>query len=275
MADDASLTIPSITSDSEVEYRLHNRITQEYFGWPITPEVFNELFPFNIVFDSNLIISGLGNVFNRLCPAMINCSLRDYFKLRIPAVSFTYDSIVLHQDDEVYLECCKGCSLKFKGQMIVDTPSALIVYICYPIMDSLQQMSTCKIFVSDLFYLVDCQETIFLSMHLETAKRLRKKFEVAKKSLNTSQEEKKIENQRALDLLHSILPSFAVEKYLRGEEFKPAKYESVTVLFSDIEDFTNICDFSEPLEAVKLLDTLFSEFDHLSEIHGVFKVCNT
>lgn len=254
----------------------HNAITKWHpteTNWPITSEVFNELFPFNIVFDSNLVIVAIGNAFNRLCPAMVNCRLTDFFKIRVPTTSLTYDNIVLHQTSVFYLKCNKRCSMEFKGEMIVNPMTTQVVYICSPVVDSLESMNNCRIFVSDLFYLVDCQEAVFLNMHLTTAKRVRKSLEAAKHSLSTSRQEIEAEKQRSLDLLHSVLPFFAVDKYLKGEEFKPTKYDNVTVLFSDIEDFANVCDFYEPVEAVKLLDSLFSDFDHLSEQYGVFKVC--
>ena len=241
-------------------------------SWPITIEVFNELFPFSIVFDNNLVICAIGNAFARLCPSMVNCYLTDFFKIRFPAISNTYDNIILHQSSVFHLSCKKHCSMEFKGEMIVDSMAGEIVYICSPVVNSLQNMNSCNIFVSDFFYLVDCQEAVFLNMHLTTAKRVRKNLEAAKHSLDISQQEKEAEKERSLDLLHSILPSFAIEQYLKGEEFEPTKYDNVTVLFSDIEDFASICDYYEPVEAVKLLDSLFSEFDNLSEQYGVFKV---
>ena len=242
--------------------------------WPITKEVFNELFPFNIVFDNNLVIYATGDAFTRLCPAMVNCCLADLFEICVPAMSCTYANIVLHQSDMFQLSCKKQCKIDFKGEMIVDAKSGGVVYICSPVVDSLESMNSCNVFVSDFFYLVDCQEAVFLNMHLVTAKRVRKSLEAAKHSLDVSQQEREAEKKRSLDLLHSFLPSFAVEKYLKGEEFEPTKYDNVTVLFSDIEDFANICDYYEPVEAVKLLDSLFSEFDHLTEQYGVFKVSN-
>ena len=243
-------------------------------SWPITIEIFNELFPFNIVFDNNLVIHAIGNAFARLCPSMVNYYLTDFFKIRVPTICCTYDNIVLHQSDVFQLRCRKHCSMEFKGDMIVDPMTGEIVYICSPVVDSLKSMNSCNIFVSDFFYRVDCQEAVFLNMHLTTAKRVRKSLEAAKHSLDVSQQEKEAEKKRSLDLLHSILPSFAVETYLKGEEFEPTKYDNVTVLFSDIEDFANICDYYEPVEAVKLLDSLFSEFDYLTEQYGVFKVSN-
>lgn len=266
----------SDTKDYEEDYRIcDNAMVLTKTSWPITSELFNELFPFNIVFDSSLIILATGDAFSRLCPSMVNHYLTDFFKIHAPVISFTYDNIMLHKTDTFSLSCIKHCPMKFKGDMIVNEMSVQVVYICSPVLESFEYMNSCKIFVSDLLYLLNCQETVFLNMHLITAKRVRASLEAAKHSVYVSQQEREAEKQRSLDLLHSILPSCAVETYLKGEEFEATKYDNVTVLFSDIEGFANICDFYEPLEAVKMLDSLFSEFDHLSELYGVFKVCNT
>ena len=265
-----------LNDDEEQEYsHLENAIVKWQPVepiWPITAEVFNELFPFNIVFDKNLTICAIGSAFFRLCPSMIGCYFTDFFEICIPAISCTYDNVVLCQSDTFYVRCQKHCSMQFKGKMFVNAMSKEIAYICTPVVGSLEDMGSCSIFVSDFFYLVNCQEAIFLDMHLTTARRVRKSLETAKQSLHVNQLEIEAEKQRSLDLLHSILPSFAINGYLKGEEFEPTRYDNVTVLFSDIEDFANICDYYEPLEAVKLLDSLFSEFDLLSEQYGVFKV---
>jgi len=272
--DDGKLTEYNDLFDFREDYSV-NKLCLTKTNWPITPDVFNELFPFNIVFDSNLVVCGIGNVFNRLCSSLAHNNIADYFKLHTPPISFTYANITMHQNEVFHLKCRRNCTIEFKGEMIINSVSAQVVFNGSPIVDSLEFINKCNIFVSDLFYLMDCQEAIFLNMHLTTAKQVRKSLEAARHNLDISQRETKAEKKRALDLLHSILPSFAIEKYMRGEEFEPTKYDNATILFSDIKGFANICNFYEPLEAVKLLDYLFCEFDHLSEMYGVFKVCNT
>ena len=49
-----------------------------------------------------------------------------------------------------------------------------------------------------------------------------------------------VQKKQSLDVLYSVLPSFAADKYLRGEDFPPTKVDSLTVLFSSIKGFADI-----------------------------------
>ena len=49
-------------------------------------------------------------------------------------------------------------------------------------------------------------------------------------------------------------------------------YKAVTVLFSDVVDFNWICSQVTPMQIVSMLNAYFTEFDKLTERHGVYKV---
>lgn len=50
------------------------------------------------------------------------------------------------------------------------------------------------------------------------------------------------------------------------------KYEQATILFSDIVTFTNIASAVQPMDIVNMLNSLYSRFDNLCTMHGVYKV---
>jgi guanylate cyclase len=49
-------------------------------------------------------------------------------------------------------------------------------------------------------------------------------------------------------------------------------FECVSILFSDVVTFTEICSRITPMQVVILLNHMYSLFDQLSERNGVYKV---
>ena len=49
-------------------------------------------------------------------------------------------------------------------------------------------------------------------------------------------------------------------------------YSDVTILFSDIVGFTNICSRIQPMDVMSLLNEMYTKFDRLTEAHRVRKV---
>lgn len=49
-------------------------------------------------------------------------------------------------------------------------------------------------------------------------------------------------------------------------------FDSVSVLFSDVVTFTEICSRITPMEVVSMLNGMYSIFDELTERNNVYKV---
>lgn len=80
------------------------------------------------------------------------------------------------------------------------------------------------------------------------------------------------ERARSHSLLLNILPQAIIDRLGHGETTIADRYDSVTVLFSDLVGFTSISSELEPQLLVSELNRLFSEFDALCERTEVEKI---
>ncbi|MEZ2225023.1 adenylate/guanylate cyclase domain-containing protein [Microcoleus sp.] len=82
----------------------------------------------------------------------------------------------------------------------------------------------------------------------------------------------RLAQEKSDHLLLNILPAAIVEALKKGENTNAERFDSATVLFADIVDFTSIASRISPLELVKFLNQIFSKFDELTEKHGLEKI---
>jgi predicted ATPase/class 3 adenylate cyclase len=80
------------------------------------------------------------------------------------------------------------------------------------------------------------------------------------------------EKKKSDVLLLNILPFEIAEELKAFGKAIPKRVENVTVLFSDIKNFTQLAAQMHPDELVSELDTCFGEFDKIVERHGVEKI---
>ncbi|KAJ3178441.1 Heat-stable enterotoxin receptor [Geranomyces variabilis] len=69
------------------------------------------------------------------------------------------------------------------------------------------------------------------------------------------------DNKGANELLYGMLPRYVADAMKMGAEVPPKDFECVTILFSDIVQFTNLTAKSSPDQIVNLLNRLYTCFD--------------
>jgi adenylate cyclase len=83
------------------------------------------------------------------------------------------------------------------------------------------------------------------------------------------------EKERSEALLLNILPRTVVDRIKQGATVIADRFENVTILFSDLIEFTSIAARLSPEETVSLLELIFCRFDTLVARYGVEKIKTT
>lgn len=81
-----------------------------------------------------------------------------------------------------------------------------------------------------------------------------------------------MEQTRSKLLLHSMLPVTVVNQLKAGRQQIADEFIEISVLFAEVCDFDAISCALQPSEVVEMLNTIFSTFDQLVDVHGVHKV---
>ncbi|CAK4685976.1 hypothetical protein LEN26_005966 [Aphanomyces euteiches] len=77
---------------------------------------------------------------------------------------------------------------------------------------------------------------------------------------------------RLREILDDMLPSHVIDSLRHGVKPPPDYFDPVTVFFSDVVGFTDICASIPPTAVMQILDTLYSHFDRLVAKYNLFKV---
>ncbi|CAI4223722.1 unnamed protein product [Auanema sp. JU1783] len=285
----------------------HNQLAHLSSEIRITSDIFFDIFPFIIVFNRGMRIRNVGIGLLRVMSNLVGKKINQQFLLMRPFIRFRWEEIMLHsnnifelmsndpiidEDDESFTykhndpdqmteirsrmtEKEKEKFLSLKGQMFYMEEWESICFMGIPVMSNLGQMYKSGLFIND-FALHDSSRDLVLASTQQAAELKLLLHQEAQKSQNMTENMVKLkaERRRADQLLYQMLPK-SVANMLRNGESAVAcceNFESVSIVFTDVVGFTNICSTIEPLEVVDFLNLMYTKFDGVIDTHDVYKV---
>ena len=130
-----------------------------------------------------------------------------------------------------------------------------------PQANNLEELRDMNLTMTDLPAHGAYRDAIFLREHLSKQLNNALKMEKLSKTLQTEKE-----------LLESLIPVHAAEGLRKGQVVRPRMHFNVTLFFSDIVGFTNICKHIDPTEVVEMLNRLYMVMDFLAKKFNLFKI---
>ncbi|XP_077998741.1 guanylate cyclase soluble subunit beta-2-like, partial [Glandiceps talaboti] len=267
------------------QIRLNMKDTNEQLPeklW-MDQQSFCQAFPYHVVFDEKLRVKQCGMMITRICRGirLSDTFLDNLFELVHPPIPLTADAIRQFINMDFMLtfrqKLLSGgfhgkTVLTLRGQMQWMESLQCLIFLSSPRLTNLEDMQERGLKFSDMaahdvtrdLVLFNQQRTV----ELEIAKQLEQKKEELRYAIKELGEEKKKTDM----LLYSMLPRQVADQLREGKEVEAGYYDEVTILFSDIVTFTNICGQCKPIDVVHLLNNMYRRFDLLTNIHDVYKV---
>ena len=152
------------------------------------------------------------------------------------------------------------------GQMIyMDDKANHILFLCSPRIKSLDDLESNRMYISDIPIHDAMRALIIMEVEKEMIMGDMNMLQSTRKRLDE-------EMNKMKRLLNDILPVPAMEALMANQQVEAELFESVTILFSDIKDFTKIGQCCPPEDVVKMLNELYHLFDLIVGWNDVYKV---
>ncbi|XP_003394498.1 soluble guanylate cyclase 88E isoform X1 [Bombus affinis] len=289
-----------LTFDNRAFTQASLTMTREEKHLPIGASVLFEIFPFCIVFGSDMIVRSIGNSLMVILPDLVGKKITHFFDLVRPLIAFKFHSILNRtnnifelvtvepilterppdrQKDEILLsdelDSVDDRTLRLKGQMIYMDNWKMMMYLGTPVMPDLNSLIATGLYINDLsmhdfsrdLMLAGTQQSVELKLALDQEQLKSKKLEESMRKLDE-------EMKRTDELLYQMIPKQVADRLRNGESPIDTceMFDSVSILFSDVVTFTEICSRITPMEVVSMLNAMYSLFDTLTERNRVYKV---
>ncbi|KAL7370294.1 hypothetical protein ABVT39_025085 [Epinephelus coioides] len=242
----------------------------------VEEKAFCNAFPFHIVFDEDLKVRQTGVNIQKFLPGLQarDATLDQCFTIIHPQVTFTIESIRKFINSQFVLKGYndKHASLKLRGQMLWMESLGCMLYLCSPKLRSLQELQDVGLHLADLAQHDVTRDLVLLNQQRLAEMELTNQLERKKEELRILSRHLEAEKQKTETLLYAMLPRHIANQLKDGKSVEAGEFEVCTILFSDVVTFTNICAACEPIHIVHMLNSMYSKFDRLTNIHDIYKV---
>ncbi|XP_071844139.1 guanylate cyclase soluble subunit beta-2-like [Apostichopus japonicus] len=248
----------------------------------VDKKTFCESFPYHVVFDKHMLIRQGGNKLKSFCSDrdIENTPMTDIFDLVHPEIKLTCENIkkfqevifMLNLKTERIKRNALRLSICFRGQMVWMRQQQSFLFLCSPHLTSLRDLTDREMHFSDIAPHDITRDLILFNQQRIAEMELSRQLEEKKEELRLLMSDLKLEKQKTDSLLYSMLPKEIANNLREGRTTEAGEYNEVTILFSDIVGFTDICAQCKPIKVVHMLNEIYSCFDELTNEHNVYKV---
>ncbi|XP_032456579.1 soluble guanylate cyclase 89Da [Nasonia vitripennis] len=275
---------------------------------PVSSKMLLRLFPFGVVMNKEMCIEGVGGKLLQAwgnSTSILDKHVTEIFRLRRPrGISFTWGNVMyLHsvmfelelirsaeqqssaakQADELngrsHLKLDRRGSqgarnILLKGQMRYIDDIKAIIFLCSPLINSLDELLSMGLYLNDLnphglsreLVLAGWQHCGRLEMMFEKAEQRSQELEQSYALLDRWK-------NKSDELLYSMIPQSVADRLRAGTSPLDTceSFESISVLFCELCDF-NYSTIEGAMDIVSSMNAVYSCFDSLMDKFNVYKV---
>ncbi|XP_032237321.1 soluble guanylate cyclase 89Db isoform X1 [Nematostella vectensis] len=195
----------------------------------------------------------------------------DGVTVSLPSPSKRRDSIY---SDSPQDNVKKQPRIHLKGEMKYIKQNNKVLFVCSPVIGGFNEMMRCGVYMSDLGMHDRSQEMVLSGIQpLQQLEYARDQLLEKSRELEKNMKRVERERMRSNQLLYQMIPKQIADRLKEGQDAIDTcqHFDCVTILFSYLDGFVQLCSHVSAMEVVSVVNTMFTVFDKLSEKHDVYK----
>ncbi|CAG0895669.1 unnamed protein product, partial [Darwinula stevensoni] len=210
----------------------------------VSPGTFCRLFPFHVMFDREMKVVQAGSSIARVLPVLeeANTKISSVLHMIRPQMEFTFENVLSH----------------INTVFVLQSRLSLVTY------DDLRAAE-----LGDHFTKIRFKDLVLRSENFQAEYKLTRDLEVLTDKLQQTYRDLESEKKKTDRLLYSVLPASVANELRHGRPVAARRYHPVTLLFSGIVNFNEICaensDSTGAMTIVRLLNDLYTAIDALAD----------